>query len=263
VEAIPLHVGQIVRGTTVGRTSEGERACGAASASYTADVWYFVEGHNQYLYATTCTDSVDNGSLDTQLSVFLGSCEKLSCVDGNDDDMEDTCPSHKSGVHFFAAEGSRYYLLIHGYGSLRGDFSLQIKTDKSNDRCEDAVPLFVGQVIQGTTVGMTSQGEPACGGASASNRADVWYTVTVPISERLVVTTRTNNASINTNYDSQISVFTGRCGRLDCVAGNDDRSGSDRKSEVTFLATHGVRYYILVHGFEGSQGAFALQVKPA
>jgi hypothetical protein len=127
VDASPLEIDQIVEGTTIGMTSEDEPACGGASASSAADVWYSIDGTGQQLYATTCTDNTAiNGDMDTQLSVFSGTCGQLQCVAGNDDSLNDTCDL-KSGASFFAALGTRYYILVHGYGTSTGDFALQVK----------------------------------------------------------------------------------------------------------------------------------------
>jgi hypothetical protein len=268
--AIPMTVNQIVRGTTVSMTSEGEDPCGDATASHTADVWYTVEGRDEYLFATTCTENAAiNGDLDSQISVLSGNCGQLVCEGGNDDDMDDSC-SNKAGVRFFAAQGSRYYLLVHGFGSQTGEFALQVKRLNSNDLCDDAVPLRAGQTVQGTTVGMmSSPGVPSCGEASESKNAVAWYHV-VGDNGWLVATTCTENTAINGDYDTQISVFSGGCDDLDCVAGNDDIGLSDDdkskacgpKSSVRFFARKETSYYVVVHGFEGSEGRFALRVMP-
>jgi hypothetical protein len=123
-----LQVNEIVQGTTIGATSEGEATCGDESASLMADVWYSIEGAGQELFATTCTDnSVINGNMDTQLTVFSGSCGELQCIGSNDDDDSEVC-SLKSTVSFFAAEGTRYYILVHGYRGVTGSFALQVRS---------------------------------------------------------------------------------------------------------------------------------------
>jgi hypothetical protein len=53
--------------------------------------------------------------------------------------------------------------------------------------------------------------------------------------------------------DTQISVFSGTCGDLDCVYGNDNVSGcSGFTSIVGFLTTAGTDYFILVNGPSGN-----------
>jgi hypothetical protein len=153
---------------------------------------------------------------------------------------------------------------VHGYADLAGDFVLQAKPDKSNDLCVNAFPLRPGQIVQGTTVDMTSSGEEACGGASASNNSDVWYVVQGN-GEWLEATTCTENAALNNQYwqETQISVFSGSCEDLECIGGNDYMMTEPctYKSSVRFFGNKGTAYYVLVHGFNGHEVPFALQLK--
>jgi hypothetical protein len=86
----------------------------------------------------------------------------------------------------------------------------------------------------------------------------VWYRWTSPFSGPVEMNTCTSN------YDTLLGVYTGSAlGSLTEVAGNDDTSGcgtGDRGSKVTFNATNGTTYQILVDGFSGLQGTFTLQV---
>jgi hypothetical protein len=269
--AVALRLDQVVWGSTEGKTSEGAPACGDALLSAYHDCWYRIDGSDSNMFVTTCPDIGSfNTPFDTQVSVFAGDTsgkllESTSCVTGNDDDEKDTC-SWKSGVNFFAAEGLKYYLLVHGYADRSGRFAIQAKRGKNNDHCVHALPLKVGQTVQGTTVGMTSEGETACGEASASNDADVWYRVEGK-NQELEATTCTENTVLNNRYwqDTQISVFSGRCGNLACVGGNKFMLGSKTlckyKSSVRFFAKRGTTYYILVHGFNGHEVPFVLQLK--
>jgi hypothetical protein len=211
---IPIEANQVRRGTTVDMTFDGDTVCGDASSE--PDVWYYIDGKDEFLSLTTCTDiAAFNGADHTRLQVFVGSCEQLFCVDDNDNDLYNTC-DFKSRVRFFAADGFRYYVLVRG-GCHRGsDFALQVKSDKNNDLCDNAILLLEDKIVQGTTADMTSKGEPACGNASASNDADVWYTIEVRTGQRVVITTRTSLASMSSTFNTQLSVFSGECGNLVC-----------------------------------------------
>jgi hypothetical protein len=62
-----------------------------------------------------------------------------------------------------------------------------------------------------------------------------------------------------TNFDSKVSIFTGTCESLVCVAGNDDAPGcAGNSSVVVFPSEAGVNYFVLVHGYNQSQGTFTL-----
>jgi hypothetical protein len=80
----------------------------------------------------------------------------------------------------------------------------------------------------------------------------VWYTI---IGDGGAITVSTCNG---TGFDSQISVFTGSCGQLTCVDGNDDACGS--QSLVAIQSNQNETYHVLVHGFGGASGDFALLI---
>jgi hypothetical protein len=249
--------------------------------------WYSIEGTGKYLYATTCTDnSTINGDLDTVLSVWSGACSDLQLVGLNDDSGEDNCQL-KSSVSFFAAEDTQYHILVEGVLGGTGPFALQVREATcddgiqngdgeaidcggsncepclvpENDACLDAIPLEINEIVQGKNRGATSEVEPACGDESASLTADVWYSIE-GTGEELIVTTCMEDPAINGDLDTQLTIFSGSCVQLQCIGGNDDDfSGAcSLKSTVSFLAAEGTRYYILVHGFGGETGSFALQV---
>ena len=59
-------------------------------------------------------------------------------------------------------------------------------------------------------------------------------------------------------YDTKLSVYTGECGAVTCLQGNDDSCGL--QSVVDGVGETGVTYYILVHGFSSNSGNFTLNV---
>jgi hypothetical protein len=141
-------------------------------------------------------------------------------------------------------------------------FNANFTTGIANDVCSGAIVVGCGASVSGSTSslnGATNDLMPTqCGAASpdATQTANgVWY--------RYVGNDQTVTASLctGTTYDSRISVYTGTCGTLTCVGGNDD--ACVLQSELTFNAFAGNDYYILVHGFGGSTGAFTLTISCA
>ena len=65
-----------------------------------------------------------------------------------------------------------------------------------------------------------------------------------------------------TNYDTALSVYTGKCDSLECREGNADgrSSGCRRRSELSWVTQPGVPYYIFVHGYDVRTGNFGLTV---
>jgi hypothetical protein len=128
----------------------------------------------------------------------------------------------------------------------------------TNDLCANAIGVACGDLITGqNSNGGTSTGDPTgtCG-TSVTNINAIWYRVTG----------NGNSYEVNTcnfnGYDTKLAVFSGTCGALACVGGNDDTPGCGNglASSVTWQTTNGVDYWIMVGGFGGAQGIFQLQV---
>jgi hypothetical protein len=118
-----------------------------------------------------------------------------------------------------------------------------------NDLCAGAISVSCGDAVSGTTVGATAAGAPATCVTSLNTAPGLWY--------RITGTGDNVTASLaGSAYDTKIGVFTGSCGALTCVTGNDDFGGL--QSQVTFSGVAGTDYYIYVTGFQTQAGAFTL-----
>ena len=133
----------------------------------------------------------------------------------------------------------------------------------ANDDCANAITIACGNTLSGTTTNATVDG-PACTGNSTA--PGVWYTfvgansgdpLALPGTPGDQVTMSTCNQA---NYDTKIDVYTGSCGALVCVGGNDDGAGcSGFTSEFGFATTVGTTYYVMISGFSAfSSGDFDL-----
>ncbi|MCB9213498.1 MAG: HYR domain-containing protein [Alteromonas sp.] len=123
----------------------------------------------------------------------------------------------------------------------------------ANDLCANAEPINCGQTLMGDTSMATFDGVGTCG--TSNTAPGVWYSFT---GQGGSVTLSTCNQAA---YDTKISVFSGSCAALTCVAGNDDGAGCGGfTSEVTFPVTNGTNYLVLVHGFGGATGTFSLSM---
>src|SRR5205814_2805920 len=103
----------------------------------------------------------------------------------------------------------------------------------------------------GSNVGATKEaGEPGLAGNSGG--ASVWWRWTSPYTGSATVTTA------GSSFDTLLGVFTGSSvGALTLVADNDDVSGTDKTSAVSFAAAAGTTYMILVDGYLGPQSGQA------
>jgi hypothetical protein len=123
------------------------------------------------------------------------------------------------------------------------------------DSCVNAFgPITRAEVIPGSTSsGATVDIEaPSCGSASEPTTSGVWYNI---IGDGGAIVASTCDG---TNFDTQISVFTGSCGQLTCVDGSDNACGS--QSLVEFQSIENQTYHVLVHGYGNSTGTFSLQI---
>jgi subtilisin-like proprotein convertase family protein len=163
---------------------------------------------------------------------------------------------------FTAAPLLRLELVYDGAGDVAG-YSPQAATPPAsgpgdgvpvNDDCANATSAGLG-VTNGSTVGATLSGPDACG--TTITAPGVWYSVT-GTGNTMTVTT----CDASSNYDSKLSVFCGGCDTLNCVGGNDDdcADASGLLSTVTWCSELGAEYLVLVHGFSGGTGDFALLV---
>ncbi len=120
----------------------------------------------------------------------------------------------------------------------------------TNDFCGSAVPVTCGTTFSGSTVGSVTSANPGCF-SSQANHPGRWYSVTGDGGQF--------TASLcGSSYDTQIAVFTGGCGALTCVAGNDDDCGL--QSSTTWATTNGTPYLIFVHGYNGATGSFTFSL---
>jgi hypothetical protein len=152
-----------------------------------------------------------------------------------------------------------YFILVHGFSQTVGDFNLTAtlgSPPSGNDACAGAEPISCGETVSGTTTGATFDDVGTCG--TSNTAPGVWYAFT-GTGDFIGLTT----CNPGTDYDTKLSVFTGSCGGLVCVDGDDDDSScsfSIRRSTVAFLSTLGETYYILVHGFSSETGSFELSL---
>lgn len=111
----------------------------------------------------------------------------------------------------------------------------------SQDNCASAIAALAGLNNVGTVNG-TQAPSPLCIGSSGTNTLFAeWYTYTP--SQNYSVTITSDIAENTPRKDTRVHVYTGNCGSLTCVAGNDD-GGSNYSSVVNFSANAGTTYYI-------------------
>ncbi|NBC09401.1 MAG: T9SS type A sorting domain-containing protein [Bacteroidetes bacterium] len=161
--------------------------------------------------------------------------------------------------------GTTYYIHISTFPSPQssGQFCLDASlmappTPPANDLCGGAITLMDGDSDTQNTDLAADAGTPV-NGCGVTPTEGIWYTFTGNGGDATVSTGNTG-----TDFDTQLSVYSGSCGSLSCVDGDDD-GGPGLQSEVTFLTTAGTTYYAYVHGFAGATGNVetSLTLEPA
>lgn len=190
--------------------------------------------------------SLCNSSYDTYIGVGTSLCGTEIGVNDDDCGLQSSVTANiTAGV---------YHVTVEAFSSTGcGDYILEISGGISagpEDDCTGAIPLQCGDIVTGNTSSYNPDVTPFCGTGDGTG-GGVWYELTGtgnPITASLC----------NSSYDTKIRVYEGSCASLSCVVGNDDDCGA--QSEVQWTSTLGTSYYILVHGWGSSEGAYELEI---
>lgn len=238
----------VTPGTLAGAT--GSTGPTSTCGNYDDDVWFsFV--------ATSATHQVEllnitGGTTDLthQVLTGCGATTALVCSDPN--------LSTVGGLTI----GTTYYIRVASWTATIGqtsNFNVCVKTPPpppANDLCVNAIEFPCNGSVTGTTLFSTSDAAPTCDGFPNTS-IGVWYTFTgtgFPV---------TISSCGGVTWDNKISVYTGSCGALTCVAADDDDCNPGLQALVDFASTAGTTYYILVHGFGTAAGDFTLTLTTA
>lgn len=140
----------------------------------------------------------------------------------------------------------------------------------TNDHCENAIPVGVGE-IEFCTLGATTDGPSYATGSPCAQFGyntvfgDVWYSFTAEGDGELTVST------CGTDWDTRLAIYGASfAGPIGCPSGdlslvglltcNDDASGCGFASKATISAKAGHQYKIRVGGYNGFTGVGLLHV---
>jgi len=237
--ATPVACGETVVGTTADNTDTGGNAA--------PDEWYSFTGTGttQMVTLSLCDGGTDYDSL---LRVF-------DACGGNEIAANDDACGLQSEVSFQSDGTTTYYVMVEGFGSNAGNFSLEVTCvdPLPNDECAGALDIACGQTVVGeTNTASFDATAPVC--VTGITAPGVWYTFTDDTG--LITNYTLSMCDGGTDYDSKITVYSGDCGALACVVDNDDTCGL--QSEVAWQGDGSTTYYVLVHGFGANTGNFSL-----
>ncbi|WP_415375483.1 T9SS type A sorting domain-containing protein [Patiriisocius sp. Uisw_017] len=204
------------------------------------DVWFSFTGTGiiENVTLSLCDGGTD---YDSVIRVF-------DACDGTEIAINDDSCGVQSELTFISDGTSTYLIMIEGFGSSSGAFSLAVTCAfiiPDNDLCEDAIAVACGDTVTGETNSATDTG--------ANPAPDVWYSYT---GGGLLEEVTISLCDGGTDYDSYIRIFNA-CGGSQ-IATNDDSCGL--QSEVTFTSDGASTYYIMIEGFGAGAGAFSMAV---
>lgn len=242
--ATPLACDDVVPGDTSNNTDQG-------GFNTAPDEWFSFTGTGtpEIVTISLCDPGT---TYDSRLSVF-------DACGGNLIDTNDDFCGLQSQLSFNSDGTSTYYIAVEAFTTSSGPFVLSVSCAEPpvNDDCPGALPLACNSSVLGSTINSSDDSAvaPDCTAPGTTN--GVWYIY--EDTTGLVTDININTCSANTDYDTQISIYTGGCGTLTCVTGNDDSPNcTNFQSEVDFQSDGNTTFYILVHGFGTATGNFEL-----
>jgi len=250
--------GSTTSGTTVLATNtgtyEGVTTCNNSQSM--PAVWYSIGGTGTALTASLC----GTAAWDSRLSVYSGTCTSLTCIGGNDDNGP-SCTGLPASFTWPTTLGVTYFIKAYGYNT-NSAFSLSVTCapppPPANDACANAIDVnnypYTSPVIS-TAAATDDFTTSTCDGPYKN----IWWRVSGVCGAMTVSTCNTG-----TNFDTELTVFSGACGSLTQVGCNDDVSCpvNGNSSSVTWTATQGTFYYISAGSYftGGATGNIVLSV---
>lgn len=142
------------------------------------------------------------------------------------------------------------------------DSNCQFETTGGGDECNDCIPASSSTYFGSTADNTGAGNDSSCGGTN--DVIDEWYCYIASCTGTATATT----CQSATVFDTTLTVFDGCSGSE--LACNDDTPGSlpqcllsgnnYYKSTVSWACVQGVTYYVRVAGFNGANGAYALDI---
>jgi hypothetical protein len=228
-----ISVGTPVSGSTVGASDDWQPPCGAAQGG----------GDRSYAFVPprTGTYRIDvNGAYDCLVAIYDERAQPIAC---NDDAGAQT----HSLIEQSLEANHRYTIVVDGFQGARGTFTLVVTPITPSVAPPPAALVLAPDArSQGNTTGQSDHRTPPCG--SAPGTADQVWTLTP-------TTAGVYEVVVEAAYDSVLAVY--RAGSDNALACNDN-NGSSRISRVEVPLEAGQSYEVVVDGYHGVSGAYAI-----
>ena len=234
---------------TLATTEFSDPAAGCGNGSRLRTVWY------QYVAAGAATIVVDTSgsTYDTILSAYTPASlpQSVAC---NDDAAGNTGTS-KVAVH--VDPGTYYFMVSQFAPPVSGPPTLSLHavvyTDPSYDSSQNAKVVnklgFTDSVANYEATTGANDPVPNCDSTDNPPKRTLWYSFTASASGTIIANTT------GSTYDTVLAVYTGSPGSLTAVSNScDDDVMSALSSQVSFTATNGTTYLVMVSAFADDTG---------
>lgn len=202
------------------------------------------------------TFSLTSSNFDPTLALY-DSCggALLAC---NDDTAQGVLPTKFDSQLTVPLWGdSTYYIRVAGYDGQAGDYTLTVTgenlTEPIADECVDAIPVFLSQPYNASTVTATGATVSSC---SYNDIIDVWHSFTAELNGDYTI------SLCDSAFDTSLAVFD-ECGGVEIACNDDTQAGicsSKLQSQVTVSLAKGSTSYIRIAGYDGQTGDYTLTI---
>jgi hypothetical protein len=265
ISATPLEIGTDQSGNFADEEVSVIDIC-SDGFSFEAAKFFQIVGTGNILTASTCREGTDATS---RLSIFVGECNELACLGGQSHQY----PSCNFGDSFIeiasdevswkSEEGQTYHVMVVGFSFGAFEIGLTESAPPQNSDCENAASLEStgpDSIVIGSTVG--GGAAPSCNGISLTD--GVWYQFTNQKETQSVFTVTT--CLNETNFGTDIKVFEGSCGILNCLEEITVYQACDGPGSSVIMPPNSTieTYYVFISSIslegQGDAGRFALSL---
>ncbi|MEO8067510.1 MAG: T9SS type A sorting domain-containing protein [Flavobacteriales bacterium] len=166
--AIALSCNSVVSGSTLGTTPDAVPTCGGTTLNTAGGVWYTVVGTGGNITASLCGSSYDSG-----IGVFTTpNCTAFTCVAGNNN----FCALNGQ-VTFLSTLGQTYYILVTGFGTATGAYTLEVVCNGDGNCNNNGVVVNIHTDNNGNETSWeivpVGNSVPVCSGSGYGNNATI------------------------------------------------------------------------------------------
>jgi hypothetical protein len=248
-EVIPS-IPALVTGTTAGCSDDYDEACPFSGSTSPDVVYSYTPTTDEIVKLSLC-----NSSYDTKVYIYENAETPGSPFACDDDDCG--FPGYQSALDCMnLVAGNTYYIIIDGYGGNSGDYELSLE----HCNCQGNNSLATATVIpslpfaeNGSTADCTDEFYEVCPYTSTTPSPDVVYEYTPAGDESVTI------SLCGSSFDTKLYVYENAHTPGAPYGCNDD--DCSLQSQIScLLMSAGNTYYIVVDGYGGAKGDYALVI---